>query len=154
MGWWQHWQGDVVPQKGNMVWWLQSPPIPVLFLDKGCGATDKMVPLALGVEEEEELCRPKVIPQWLWQHTPSAQQSEGHGESILVGTNSTGCHAARPWNKCFKIYCTCSQWHQNWWQEKKKKDRKGRSHMGVFRARAGQRSQLRRWLAMAAVYEM
>ena len=52
-----------MPQKGNMVWWLQSPPIPVLFLDKGCGATDKMVPLALGVEEEEELCRPKVIPQ-------------------------------------------------------------------------------------------
>lgn len=52
-----------MPQKSDIAWWLQSSPIPVLLLDKGCGATDKMMPLALGVEEEKVLCRTEVIPQ-------------------------------------------------------------------------------------------
>lgn len=50
-------------KKGDMAWWLQSSTTPVLLLNKGCGATDKMMPLDLGVEEEEGLCRTKVIPQ-------------------------------------------------------------------------------------------
>lgn len=78
-------------------------------------------------------------------HTPSATQSEGHGQSILVGTYGTGCHAARPWNKCFKVIAHV---HSDI------KTRKGRSQMGVFTARAEQRSQLRRWLAMAVMYEI
>jgi len=53
----------VVPKNGDVAWWLQFSRIPVLFPDKGCGATDKMVPSALGVEEEEGFCRPKVVPQ-------------------------------------------------------------------------------------------
>lgn len=39
-------------------------------------------------------------------------------------------------------------------KKKNPKDGKGRSHMGVFTARAEQRRQLRRWLAVAATYEV
>lgn len=48
------------PKKGDTVRYLQPSDTPVLFSDKGCHATDKMVPLPLGVEERLGCAAPRL----------------------------------------------------------------------------------------------